>query len=194
MIGLKIGVDLVSNADKFGGLVGAIIKWGAKFVKKLTKLDLYILVETGVALNYDIGLSYNQIDGFAPNTKQKAVVDLTFTIKAGIKKKEVIFIANVSQMEGNTIPANEAEQETFKVEGAATTGIRYTEEHGIEKGKGNYKKVDAKWLGAEITITVVIMAHNRKMNSPPNEQYKEKFIVLSPKTIYGPETTYTQNN
>ncbi|HEX8576624.1 MAG TPA: hypothetical protein VF677_10070 [Flavobacterium sp.] len=192
LIGLKIGVDLVANADKFGGLVGAIIKWGAKFVKKLTKLDLYIIVETGVSLNYDIGLSYNEIDGFAPNTKQKAVVDLTFTIKAGIKKKEVIFIANVSQMEGNTIPTNEAEQETFKVEGAATTGIRYTEEHGVEKGKGSYKKVDVKWLGAEITITVVTITHKRRMNSPPNEQFKDKFIVLSPKTIYGPETIYTQ--
>ncbi|OXA85638.1 hypothetical protein [Flavobacterium hercynium] len=193
LIGLKIGVDLVANADKFGGLVGAIIKWGSEFVKELTSLDLYILVETGVALNYDIGLSYNEIDGFAPNTKQKAVVDLTFTIKAGIKKKEVIFIANVSQMEGNTIPTNEADQETFKVEGAATTGIRYTEEHGIEKGKGNYKKVDVKWLGAEITITLVTMAHKRKINSPSNQQFKEKFLLLSPKTIYGPETTYTQS-
>lgn len=194
LIGLKIGVDLVANADKFGLLVGAIINWGAKFVKELTELDLYILVETGVALNYDIGLSYNEIDGFAPNTKQKAVVDLTFTIKAGIKKKEVIFIANVSQMEGNKLPTNETDQETFKVEGAATTGIRYTEEHGIEKGKGNYKKVDVRWLGAEITITIVPMAHKRKMNSPPNGQLKQKFIVLKPKTVYGPEITYTQNN
>ena len=105
----------------------------------------------------------------------------------------MIFIANVSQMDGNTIPTNETEQETFKVEGAATTGIRYTEEHGVEKGKGNYKKVDVKWLGAEITITLVTMSHKRKMNGPPNEQFKEKFLVLSPETIYGPETTYMQN-
>ncbi|MFC4163063.1 hypothetical protein ACFOWU_05315 [Epilithonimonas zeae] len=193
LIGLKIGVDLVANADKFGGLVGAIITWGAKFVKKLTKMDLYILVETGVALNYDIGLSYNEIDGFAPNTKQKIVVDLTFSIKAGIKRKDVVFVANVDKMEGNVIPMSEAEQETFKVEGAATTGIRYTEEHGFEKGKGSYKTTDVKWLGAEMTITIVTMSHNRRQNGPPNEQFKEKFLIKGPEQIYGPEKVYTKN-
>lgn len=49
-------------------------------------------------------------------------------------------VSDVRRMEGNTIPAYPAEQETFKVEGAITTGIRYTEEHGYEKGKGKYKK------------------------------------------------------
>lgn len=194
LIGLKIGVDLVANADKFGGLVGAIITWGAKFVKKLTKLDLYIIVETGVALSFDIGLSYNEIDGFAPNTKQKIVVDLTFSIKSGIKKKEVIFIPNIKQMEGNVIPTNETEQETFKVEGAATTGIRYTEEHGFDKGKGSYKSTEVRWLGAEMTITVVTLAHNRRTNGPPNEQFKEKFIILSPRVICPLEKIYTKNN
>lgn len=107
------------------GLVGAAIKWILNVVEDAIKEDIYILAETGSAINYDVGLSYNKIDGFAPSTKQRVIVDLTFTFKAGIKDKQTIFIANTSRMERNVITANEAEQETFKIEGSVTTGIRY---------------------------------------------------------------------
>ena len=190
LIGFKIAVDLMQNLS-FLGLAGNVLQFiNEKIVKKYAKTDLYILLEVGTAINYDIGLSYNKIDGFAPDTKQKAVVDVTFSFKAGIKKKDTIFITDVRRMEGNTIPVSEVEQETFKVEGAITTGIRYTEEHGFEQGKGKYKKTDIKWLGAEMTITIVILAHNRKINAPPNFQMKEKFIIMSPVPIGTPETTY----
>lgn len=190
LIGFKIAVDLMQNLS-FLGLAGNVLQFiNERIVKKYAKTDLYILMEVGTAINYDIGLSYNKIDGFAPDTKQKAVVDVTFSFKAGIKKKDTIFVTDVRRMEGNTIPANEVEQETFKVEGAVTTGIRYTEEHGYEQGKGKFKKTDVRWLGAEMTLTIVVLAHNRQINAPPNFQMKEKFIIMSPVPIGEPETTY----
>ncbi|CAM3686020.1 hypothetical protein ELOC111193_16635 [Elizabethkingia occulta] len=190
LIGFKIGVDLMQNLS-FLGLAGKVLDFINKnIIKKYLKTDLYILLEVGTALNYDIGLSYNEIDGFDLNEKQKAVVDITFSFKAGVKKKDTIMVSDVRRMEGNTIPAYPAEQETFKVEGAITTGIRYTEEHGYEKGKGKYKKTDVKWLGAEMTITIVTIAQNRKQNAPPNDQFKDKFIIMAPRPIGEPSTTY----
>ena len=53
---------------------------------------MYILLEVGTALNYDIGLSYNEIDGFDLNEKQKAVVDITFSFKAGVKRKILLWL------------------------------------------------------------------------------------------------------
>ncbi|EPL7678208.1 hypothetical protein [Elizabethkingia anophelis] len=190
LIGFKIGVDLMQNLS-FLGLAGKVLDFINKnIIKKYLKTDLYILLEVGTAINYDIGLSYNEIDGFDLNEKQKAVVDITFSFKAGVKKKDTIMVTDVRRMEGNTIPAYPAEQETFKVEGAITTGIRYTEEHGYEKGKGKYKKIDVRWLGAEMTITIVTIAQNRKQNAPPNDQFKDKFIIMAPRPIGEPSTTY----
>lgn len=192
LIGLKIGFDITQNLGMFG-MVGKAIEWLLDIIEKLVKEDIYILAEAGSALNYDMGLSYNEIDGFAPNTKQKAVLDVTFSFKVGIKKKDTIFIPDVRRMSENTISTNEAEIENFKIEGAVTTGIRYTEEHGYEKGKGKYKKTETKWLGAEMTITVVTLAHNRKQNAPPNNQFKEKFLIMSPVDISPVETEYEKN-
>ncbi|AZI34326.1 hypothetical protein [Kaistella carnis] len=189
LIGLKIGFDITQNLSVFG-FVGTAIEWLLDIIENLIKEDIYILAEAGTAISYDIGLSYNEIDGFAPNTKQKVVVDLTFTFKVGIKKKDVIMIPDVRRMEGNTIPTDVAERENFKIEGSVATGIRYIEEHGIEKGKGKYKKTETSWLGAEMTIIVVTLAHNRKQNAPPNNEYKDKFIILKPRKITQPETVY----
>lgn len=192
LIGLKIGFDITKNLEAFGA-VGLVIEWLLDIIERLVKESIYILAEVGSAFNYDIGLSYNEIDGFAPDTKQKAVLDLTFSFKVGIKRKDTIMIPNTRRMEGNTLPSDEVEQESFRVEGAVTTGIRYTEEHGVEKGKGKYKKTETKWLGAEMTITVVTLAHKRKLNGPPNDQFKKKFIILGPKNIKDKETVYEKN-
>ncbi len=97
-------------------------------------------------------------------------------------------------MESNVITANEAEQETFKIEGSVTTGIRYSEELGIESRKGKYKTTETKWLSAEMTIIIVTLAHNRKRNSPPNEQFKNKFIIMKPKVINELTKIYDKDN
>jgi hypothetical protein len=188
LIGAKIGVDLVQNLDKFGGLVGLIVGWLIKIIKKFAKADLYIIVEVASKIDFDIGLSYNEIDGFDPGTKQTINAELLFTIKAGIKKKDVIFVANTKRSQDGVTDMDETEQESFKVEGAISTGVVYKEENGYDKSKGKFTKTEIKWTGAEMTITVILMNNNRKVNAPPN--YKEKFTVLDRQTIFGPETTY----
>lgn len=114
-------------------------------------------------------------------TKQKVTLDLTFSFKAGIKRKDVVMVADVRRMQGNMIPKNAEERETFKVEGAATTGIRYTEKHGVDPSKGKFKKIETKWMGAEMTITIVSVGHNRRSNAPPNDEFKEKFLIKGQK-------------
>lgn len=41
-----------------------------------------------------------------------------------------------------------------------------------------------------MTITIVTIAQNRKQNAPPNDQFKDKFIIMAPRPIGEPSTTY----
>ncbi|OOV20092.1 hypothetical protein [Flavobacterium sp. LM4] len=193
LIGIKIGVDLVANASKFGGLVGLIIEFLAKTIKTIAKVDLYIIAEVGSSIAYDESLSYNEIDGFDPAMKTKITVDINFSFKAGIKRKDIVFIANTQRIVDNTIPVNEAEQEALKIEGAISTGVQYTKEKGYDLGKGDYSKTKIIWLGAEMTITVVTLNTNRKMNAPPNDQFKKKFNVLNRETLSDNGKEYTKH-
>jgi hypothetical protein len=189
LIGAKISVDLLQNLDKFGGLVGLVLGFLMDKIKKIAKVDLYIIVEVASKVDFDIGLSYNQIDGFDPGTKQTISAELTFSIKAGIKKKDVVFVTTTnSKAEDKISDMDKTEQESFKVEGVVSTGVNYKQENGYDRSKGKFTKTEIKWTGAEMTITVILMNNNRKVNAPPN--YKEKFNILDKKTIYGPETTY----
>ncbi|TRX36984.1 hypothetical protein FNW52_07015 [Flavobacterium sp. ZT3R18] len=188
LIGAKISIDLLQNLDKFGGLVGLVLEWLINIIKKITKADLYIIVEVASKIDFDIGLSYNEIDGFDPKTKQTVSAELTFSIKAGIKKKDVIFVANTKRIQGNVIDIDKTEQESFKIEGVVSTGVVYKQENGYDKDKGKFTKTEIKWTGAEMTITIILINNNRKVNAPPN--YKQKFTVLDRETLYGPETTY----
>ncbi len=191
LIGFKITVDLVPLLG-YAGPVGRITRWIIDKLQEFYEIDLYILAEAGMAIRYDEGLSYNEVDGFDPDVTTKIIVDVVFGFKAGLKKKDTILITATQRMQGNTIPVDEVERETFKIEGAVTTGVRYTKEKGFEVGKGDYSSTKVEWLGAEMTIVIVSLSNKRKINSPENFQFRDRFNLLDRFTIKEPVREYTQ--
>ena len=189
LIGVKISVDLITLLKNFSGVAREIIDWAIDFIAWLTKADLYIMFDTSIALNAEINLSYNKIDGFDPETKQKVELELGCALRAGIKSKAVIFVAVTKP--SRTGESQMAETEQWKAEGIVQTSVKFTKEYGYDAEKGSYHITEIIWLGAEMIITVIYLTANKRGIVTPQEQGKNKFNIRDSELIYNSKKIFS---
>lgn len=175
LIGLTIIVDLVPLV-KFIPYVGAILNWLIRFIEKLTKSKIYITFEISFPVKADLSLSYNKVDGFANQGKQKIWIEPTVTLRAGCKSNEVILIPTSTRADG-TIETTETEK--WKVEGNAAASYTFEKEWGYDLTVNKYYEQSlVKFNGAKITIIISELISKRRIDFKPYKQ--ETFEVVPP--------------
>ncbi|AND63132.1 hypothetical protein AX766_01185 [Flavobacterium covae] len=188
-IGITISVDLVQVLGNTN-LITKIILWIIEKIQYLTKSEIYITFETGLAVKFDFKLSYNRIDRFFDknkNTEQEIIIEVPISIKAGCKSEDVVIIPAVTK-NNKTYP--EHEEEKWKVEGDLSTTFTFTKSYGYDEDK-QYEKSKGVWNSAEITISCYELVTSKITGSSVKS---DKFKLFDEKTLFDNPKTYIDEN
>lgn len=182
IIKIKFGVDALSLL-KFAGVGGKIADWIKDKIEAKFNFTMYVILECFLEAKAEISLTYNEIEGFASDTR-KLLVEAGIAIKGGVKSLEYVTVL-VPESDNST---QRVKVEKWKGEAVGTSSMVYTYEVNADK-KGQYNKHKLECTGIKATIIVYAIKKGMKYN----ESFRKDFTIYErpEEPIYESEKEYT---
>lgn len=176
LLGIELNVDLfiiTDNIPSWG--IGRITKVIRKTIEWVSDSDIYCYLYAKVELGGTVAIKYNSKNGFDDKMERKAEWNIPFGIKGGIKSNEDNVII---------LPSGE-KVDKFKGEISVNSGVKITEELGVDIDKGVFKETICNFSGLSVSIVVVehIFMRQKLALSP---KVNETILICNPSTIGEP--------